>query len=63
MTFEPLLPDGPAAPGIEPAPTRSDDERRPENPTERYSATVRLIRSRLADEARTRSRPWWKFLS
>lgn len=32
----------------------------PDLPTTRYPATLRLIRSRLDDETRTKPKPWWK---
>ena len=63
MTPDPSTPDGPDAPGIDSEPSRPDPTRPPEKPTERYHATVRLIRSRLADGERNRSLPWWKFRS
>jgi hypothetical protein len=31
-----------------------------ESSSNRYDATIRLIRSRLADAARARAKPWWK---
>ncbi len=32
----------------------------PDIPSRRYDATLRLIRSRLADEQRGKPKPWWK---
>ena len=41
-------------------PSSPPDPAGPDIPSRRYDATLRLIRSRLADEAKAKPKPWWK---
>jgi hypothetical protein len=42
------------------APAASPERKSAAGPSPRYDATVRLIRSRLADAARSQAKSWWK---